>query len=174
MATPLATLAGKAADVLQAGSGNETLLGGLSTGANTFDAGSGNDMILGGLGNDTIQAGTGNATEDGSFGHNLFLFVDGQAGGVDSIGRFRSVFRQQDQPAGLWRQRRDRRAEQQGRFGRQHHHHPVRQHQHHTDGRDSPDRVQLCLIDLTGGRGINAPAILSRWAGVGQDVRKAG
>jgi Ca2+-binding RTX toxin-like protein len=79
---------GHKADLLQAGAGNETLIGGLSTGANTFQAGSGSDFILGGLGNDTIQGGTGAAMEYGSFGNNTFLFVDGQAGGSDTIGDF--------------------------------------------------------------------------------------
>ncbi len=84
----LAITNGGAADVLQAGSGNETLLGGLSTGANTFIAGSGNDSIVGGLGNDTIQAGTGTDVEYGSLGRNVFSFVNGQAGGTVTIGDF--------------------------------------------------------------------------------------
>ena len=71
--------------MLTAGSGNETLTGGLATGANTFQAGSGNDLVIGGLGNDVLQAGTGNASLAGSLGNNQFLFVNGEAGGNDML-----------------------------------------------------------------------------------------
>jgi Ca2+-binding RTX toxin-like protein len=81
----LAVLGGNASNVLTAASGNETLIGGLSTGANTFHAGSGADLVVGGLGNDTLQAGTGSASISGSLGSNEFLFVDGQAGGQDTL-----------------------------------------------------------------------------------------
>jgi hypothetical protein len=41
--------------------------------------------MIGGLGNDTMQAGTGSASIAGSLGNNEFLFVDGQAGGIDTL-----------------------------------------------------------------------------------------
>jgi Ca2+-binding RTX toxin-like protein len=81
----LALTFGNASNLLTAGSGNETLFGGFASGANTFQAGSGTDLVIGGLGNDTLQAGTGNASIAGSLGSNQFLFVDGQAGGVDTL-----------------------------------------------------------------------------------------
>ncbi len=63
---------GNAADFVQAGAGNETLLGGQSKGADVFQAGTGNDSISAGLGSDT------------------FLFANGQAGGKDTISGFGS------------------------------------------------------------------------------------
>ncbi len=61
---------GSASDLVQAGAGNETLLGGVTTGADTFQAGTGNDSISAGRGADTFQ------------------FVNGQAGGVDTVSGF--------------------------------------------------------------------------------------
>ena len=60
--------------LLYAGSGNETLLGSLSTTSNLFVAGSGNDLIFGGAGADTFVAGTGAATITAGAGADVFMF----------------------------------------------------------------------------------------------------
>ena len=58
---------------LQAGPGNETLLGSLSTPNNYFVAGPGANLIVAGAGNDTIFAGTGAAPVTGGAGAALFV-----------------------------------------------------------------------------------------------------
>lgn len=58
---------------LQAGAGNETLLGSLSTTNNYFVAGSGANLIVAGAGNDTIYAGTGASTVTGGGGSDMVV-----------------------------------------------------------------------------------------------------
>jgi Ca2+-binding RTX toxin-like protein len=83
----LFTQGGKA-QALHAGAGNETLFGGAGFGADTFYAGPGHDQVFGGIGNDTFVAGTGAATITAVPGNDRFVFVNGQAGGTDSIQGF--------------------------------------------------------------------------------------
>ena len=68
----LGTAAGQE-QYLSAGSGNETLLGSLSTTSNLFVAGSGNDLIVGGSGSDTFVAGSGSATITSGSGADLIM-----------------------------------------------------------------------------------------------------
>ncbi|MCB8883103.1 Hint domain-containing protein [Acidisoma cellulosilytica] len=91
---------GAAPVVLYAGGGDETLSGaggtvdGLavpeSTADNTFMAGSGNDTIVGGAGNDVIIASTGRGAFASGTGKTTFAFVNGEAGGQDTITGFAS------------------------------------------------------------------------------------
>ncbi len=86
----LATLGGDGSDLVVAGAGRDTLDAGAGSGAHTFFAGSGDDTILGGTGADIVYAGRGNATLSGGAGEaNLFVFVDGGAGGRSVITDFR-------------------------------------------------------------------------------------
>ncbi len=86
----LATLGGDGFDLVVAGAGSDTLDGSTGTGAHTIFAGSGDDTILGGSGADIVYAGRGNATLAGGAGAaNLFVFVDGGAGGHSVITDFR-------------------------------------------------------------------------------------
>ncbi len=73
-------------NVIAAGAGNETLSGAGSTGTSTFFAGSGTDSISGGTTASAFVAGTGTATLVGGGGENLFQFVNGAAGGSDTLG----------------------------------------------------------------------------------------
>ena len=68
--------------VLYAGSGNETLLGSLSTTGTLYVAGNGNDVIIGGSGADTFVAGTGAATITSGAGPDLFMFNAGTSAGA--------------------------------------------------------------------------------------------
>jgi Ca2+-binding RTX toxin-like protein len=75
-------------DILDAGSGDDTIYGG--PGAQRIDGGSGNDFINGGVGANTIKAGTGNdtvrlrgsgtSTVDGGAGNDK-IYVNGPAAG---------------------------------------------------------------------------------------------
>ncbi len=86
----LATLGGDGADLVVLGAGSDTVDGSAGSGAHTVFAGSGDDTILGGGGADIVFAGTGNATLAGGAGAaNLFVFVDGAAGGHSAISDFR-------------------------------------------------------------------------------------
>jgi subtilisin-like proprotein convertase family protein len=86
----LATLGGDGADLVVLGAGSDTVDGSAGSGAHTIFAGSGDDTILGGGGADIVFAGTGNATLAGGAGAaNLFVFVDGAAGGHSAISDFR-------------------------------------------------------------------------------------
>jgi hypothetical protein len=76
---------GAQANLLVAGSGNETLTGSGSTGANVMYAGSGNDLLGGGAGNETFFAGHGNATVIGGSGADLYGFINGLAGGTETV-----------------------------------------------------------------------------------------
>jgi Ca2+-binding RTX toxin-like protein len=79
---------GNAGQQLHAGSGNETLSGAFSSGADTYYGGSGSTQILGGSGNDTFVAGSGLATITAGLGNDLFVFFNGQAGGTDLVNNF--------------------------------------------------------------------------------------
>ena len=76
---------GAGADLLIAGSGNETLTGVGSTGNNVMYAGAGNDLLGGGAGNETFFAGHGNATVIGGSGADLYAFINGLAGGTETV-----------------------------------------------------------------------------------------
>ncbi|GAB6967655.1 hypothetical protein JCM25156A_16920 [Komagataeibacter kakiaceti JCM 25156] len=71
-----------------AGSGNETLDGGLSGGTLRMVAGSGNDTLIGGNGQAMLQAGTGNDVLRAGHDATEFDFIKGQAGGADIIQDF--------------------------------------------------------------------------------------
>ncbi len=86
----LAMLGGDGSDLVVLGGGSDTVDGGAGSGAHTIFAGSGDATILGGTGADIVFAGTGNATLAGGAGSaNLFVFVDGAAGGRSAISDFR-------------------------------------------------------------------------------------
>ena len=76
---------GTRANLLVAGSGNETLTGVGSIGGNVMFAGSGNDLVGGGAGPETFFAGHGNATVIGGSGADLYGFVNGLAGGTETV-----------------------------------------------------------------------------------------
>ncbi len=76
---------GLAANLLIAGSGNETLTGIGSLGANVMYAGAGNDLLGGGTGKETFFAGHGNATVIGGTGADLYGFINGLAGGTETV-----------------------------------------------------------------------------------------
>jgi Ca2+-binding RTX toxin-like protein len=86
---------GSGATTMIAGSGNSTLFGANSTGSETYltssvpgataaiTLGSGSNSVVGGGGASTIWAGT--STVAGSGGSDVFNFVNGQAGGSETI-----------------------------------------------------------------------------------------
>ena len=76
---------GNAGDTLVGGGGNESLVGSASAGNDVLFAGSGNDIIDAGAGNDELFAGTGNASMTAGTGNDVFFFINGQAGGTDTI-----------------------------------------------------------------------------------------
>jgi Ca2+-binding RTX toxin-like protein len=78
---------GSAGQVLEAASGNATLSGLFSSGADTFYAGSGSDQITGSFGADTFVGGTGAASITAGLGgtSDVFQFVDGSSGGTDLV-----------------------------------------------------------------------------------------
>jgi Ca2+-binding RTX toxin-like protein len=76
---------GANADLLIAGSGNETLSGFGSTGANVFFAGAGNDLLAGGAGAETFLAGHGSSTVIGGTGADLYGFINGLGGGSETV-----------------------------------------------------------------------------------------
>ena len=80
---------GSAGTTLAAGAGNETLVGGYSSGNDTFFAGSGNDLIGLGSGSDVVFAGTGSSTVIAGQGTDIFAFTNGQAGGSETIFGFK-------------------------------------------------------------------------------------
>jgi len=87
----LATLGGDGSDLVVLGAGSDTVDGSAGSGAHTIFAGSGDDTVFGGTGADIVFAGTGNATLAGGAGAaNLFVFVDGAAGGRSVIADFRT------------------------------------------------------------------------------------
>jgi Ca2+-binding RTX toxin-like protein len=79
---------GDTAAVLVGGPGAETLTGAASSAANILFGGSGNEVIIGGSGNDALIAGSGNDTLTGGAGVNVFLFINGDAGGTDLVTDF--------------------------------------------------------------------------------------
>jgi Ca2+-binding RTX toxin-like protein len=83
-----------------AGAGAETITGAVSpagfgstssTGNNLFIAGSGNDSLQAGGGADTLQGGTGSAILSSGLGADTFSFVNGSAGGSDTITGFKAA-----------------------------------------------------------------------------------
>jgi Ca2+-binding RTX toxin-like protein len=62
------------------------LVGG--TGTTTMVGGSGNDVMFGGSGADSMFSGTGNAVMAAGSGADLFVFINGSAGGTDVILNF--------------------------------------------------------------------------------------
>jgi Ca2+-binding RTX toxin-like protein len=82
---------GAGANLLIAGSGNETLTGVGSTGNNVMYAGAGTDLLGGGAGNETFFAGHGNATVIGGSGADLYGFVNGLAGGTETVFGFNTA-----------------------------------------------------------------------------------
>lgn len=81
-------------NLIIAGVGNETLEGANSSGNNVFAVGQANTItggvatrtsIDGGNGNDSIYGNTGDAVMSGGPGHDLFYFVNGQAGSTNTI-----------------------------------------------------------------------------------------
>ncbi|MGI4950439.1 MAG: hypothetical protein ACRYGM_01410 [Janthinobacterium lividum] len=81
---------GSAGTVLVAGSGNQTLQGGGSSGKDTFFLGSGNTLVGLGAGQDAVFAGSGAATVVAGSGADVFAFVNGRAGGSESIIGFKA------------------------------------------------------------------------------------
>jgi Ca2+-binding RTX toxin-like protein len=79
---------GSTSAVLVGGPGAETLTGAASSAANILFGGSGNEVITGGSGNDVLVAGTANDTMTGGAGANVFLFINGAAGGNDLVTDF--------------------------------------------------------------------------------------
>ena len=77
--------AGGERQVLIAGAGNETLS---AAGHDTLYGGSGNTQMVGGRQDNTFVAGTGAATMTGGHGEDIFVFIDGSAGGQDLIAGF--------------------------------------------------------------------------------------
>lgn len=75
-------------DVLVSGGGNETLVGSAQGEADKLFANNGNDAMFGGTGNDTLVAAGGNAQMIAGSGSDLFLFSNGNAGGVAVIWNF--------------------------------------------------------------------------------------
>ncbi len=76
---------GARANLLIAGSGNETLTGIGSIGGNVMYAGAGNDLLGGGAGKETFFASQGSATVIGGTGADLYAFVNGLAGGTETV-----------------------------------------------------------------------------------------
>jgi len=68
-------VASTVAFVIDAGDGNDTVLGG--SGADSIFGGAGNDSLSGGVGNDTILGGDGNDSIDGGVGNNSLSGGDG-------------------------------------------------------------------------------------------------
>ncbi len=80
---------GPTADTLiAAATGNATLVGAGSTGANAYYAGGGANLIGGGSGSETFFAGRGQATMIGGAGGDTFSFNNGLAGGAVTITDF--------------------------------------------------------------------------------------
>lgn len=79
---------GSGSMTFHAGSGNETLDGGLSGGTLRLIAGSGNDTLIGGNGQAMLQAGSGNDVLTAGHAGTEFDFIKGQAGGTDIIQDF--------------------------------------------------------------------------------------
>ncbi len=79
---------GTQADLLIAGSGNETLSGLGSSGNNVFYAGAGDDLLGAGAGSETFIAGHGATTVIGGSGADLYGFINGLAGGSETIEGF--------------------------------------------------------------------------------------
>lgn len=67
--------------MINAGVGNETLVGANSSGADTFYAGPGNNLIGLGSGPDVVYAGSGATTVLGGAGKDVMAIVRGTAGG---------------------------------------------------------------------------------------------
>ena len=82
---------GSKAQTLNAGSGNETLSGVFARGDLTVHAGGGADQIALGSGDSEVIAGTGSATISGGTGHDVFTFIQGEAGGSSLIENFTSL-----------------------------------------------------------------------------------
>jgi Ca2+-binding RTX toxin-like protein len=79
---------GNGSDVLIAGGGAETLWSAPSGGTDVLYAGTGQDTLIGGQGKVTMVAGTGSADMLAGSGGNTFTFIDGMAGGSDTISGF--------------------------------------------------------------------------------------
>ncbi len=76
---------GSGGTIIAAASGNETLQGATSSGNDVFFGGSGSDFIGLGSGSDTLFAGTGSSTVVAGTGADVFAFVNGRAGGSETI-----------------------------------------------------------------------------------------
>jgi Ca2+-binding RTX toxin-like protein len=73
------------------GNGAETIDASASSTSNTLWGGidaTGGDLMVGGSGTDTLIAGTAADTMSGGSGSNMFLFIQGQAGGADVVTDF--------------------------------------------------------------------------------------
>ena len=82
--------------VMIGGVGNDVFVA--SAGTNTIYGGKGNDLVWGGSGNltihegngnDTVAFGTGTTTVDGGAGTNVYVLINGRAGGNDVINNFK-------------------------------------------------------------------------------------
>lgn len=73
-------------NLLFAGSGQSILVGGGS--GDALVAGGGNDVMFAGSGADSLVAGTGSAQMVAGGGADLFMFINGQAGGNDVVWNF--------------------------------------------------------------------------------------
>jgi Ca2+-binding RTX toxin-like protein len=82
---------GNKAQQLWAGSGNETLSAAKASGYDTLTGGPGRDVMIGGSGNDTFFAGSGADTMVAGSKADTFVFVNGKAGGHDTITGFTSM-----------------------------------------------------------------------------------
>jgi Ca2+-binding RTX toxin-like protein len=67
------------------------LSGAFASGIVIFHAGSGQDQIALGNGKSVVVAGTGSTTIGGGTGHDVFTFIQGQAGGSEFIANFTSL-----------------------------------------------------------------------------------
>lgn len=76
---------GGSAQLLVAGTGNETLSAALSSGNDTLKAGSGRDLLIGGSGSDTFVGSSGHTTVVAGSGSQMFAFVNHEAGGIELV-----------------------------------------------------------------------------------------
>jgi hypothetical protein len=84
------TIAGLGAnqDMLVAGAGSETLVGSGGGGGDLMFANNGSDAMFAGNGRDSFVASTGTAQMVGGTASDLYVFVNGTAGGSDTIWNF--------------------------------------------------------------------------------------
>lgn len=81
-------------NTLIAGSGNATLVGGYARGNNLIETGTGADVVSLGWGTDTVVGSSGSSVVVAGgghafgYGHYLYAFIGGQAGGSMAIGGF--------------------------------------------------------------------------------------